>query len=110
MSEVIQKCPVCGKVLGKRLNSNCPACLMRLGAPARPEAAASGDQQTAPGDGHASVRLRRLGSYELIEEIAHGGMGAVYRSRQTGLNRMVAVKVLLCGQFANPGFVERFRR
>jgi hypothetical protein len=37
-------------------------------------------------------------------------MGAVYRARQKGLNRMVAVKVLLGGRFANPAFIQRFRR
>lgn len=50
-----------------------------------------------------------FGEYELIEEIARGGMGIVYRARQTQINRMVALKVMVAGQFAAPDFRERFR-
>lgn len=57
----------------------------------------------------APLAGRQFGNYELLEEIARGGMGVVYKARQRGLNRLVAVKMILVEGFAGKQSVQRFR-
>lgn len=51
----------------------------------------------------------RIGGYLLEDELARGGMGVIFRARDSELNRTVALKVLLAGALASPQQRERFR-
>src|SRR5437868_2726392 len=52
----------------------------------------------------------KLGPYEIVSPLGVGGMGEVYRAKDTRLDRVVAIKVLPDGVNASPQTLERFQR
>ncbi|MCY2991899.1 MAG: serine/threonine-protein kinase [Planctomycetota bacterium] len=72
-----------------------------------PEAVAAVTAEAAP---DAGGWPRTFGGYELLERIAGGAVGVVYKARQRQPERIVAVKVLHSGRDASAEEIERFRR
>jgi eukaryotic-like serine/threonine-protein kinase len=88
--------PKCGSVLPPGTSALlCPICVLT-----------EEEGEEAQEESHA----HQVGGYTLLEEIARGGMGVVYRARQSGLNRIVALKVLPGAAFASASFRARFQR
>ncbi|HEY3664297.1 MAG TPA: protein kinase [Chthoniobacterales bacterium] len=88
-------CETCGSSLDLDMVSGfCPGCLLETVLDTEPPRRTSGN---------------RIEDYELLGEIARGGMGVVYRAKQRTPSRLVALKMILPVHINSGGAVQRFR-
>jgi WD40 repeat protein len=95
-------CPECG--LAIPAGAGCPGCSLRLALSPGAAAPSETKRPLPPG-----LKSRYFGDYEILDEIARGGMGVVYRARQLGLNRLVALKMVQSSHLLSDEARLRFR-
>ena len=99
-------CPNCGRVLDRGSGEVvCRRCLLEVALNA---VATESNEEDSWLDALQDNRAP-ADRYEILAEIARGGMGVVYRARDRGLNRAVALKMILPHQLQSRAAIQRFR-
>ncbi|MFK7768274.1 MAG: serine/threonine-protein kinase [Mariniblastus sp.] len=118
MNSAPDHCPRCGLAYETNSSNSCPNCLDDAQTLAPNKAITDHDaldatvaplsKQLAP-----TQTNNRSGDsfskYEIVSELARGGMGVVYKAKDRQLNRIVALKMILGGRFSSPEEMQRFQ-
>lgn len=106
--ETAAQCAQCGTKT-KLNNGLCVSCLLGEGLEADTQGSSAAFERVL-GEAEVPDKHWRMGNYEILDEIARGGMGVIYRARQRHSRRVVALKRVLSYHAGSHDTLARFRR